>query len=62
MSKFKEVSKVLDKHTDAHVRVQHLVCWHGYGKSHDSWVDKTDTNERLKQESRTCHQGTPWKC
>ena len=49
MSKFYEVSKVLDKRTDAHGRVQYLVRWRGYGKNYDSWVDETDTNERLKQ-------------
>ena len=49
MSKFYEVSKVLDKLTDAHGRVQHLIRWLGYGKNYDSWVDETDTNERLKQ-------------
>ena len=59
MSKFKEVSKVLDKRTYTHGHVQHLIGWHGYGKNHDSWVDKTNTNDRLKQEFRTCHQGTP---
>ena len=59
MSKFYEVSKVLDKRTDAHGRVQYLVHWSGYGKKYDSWVDETDTNERLKQVFRTRHQGTP---
>ena len=59
MSKFYEVSKVLDKRTDAHGRVQYLVRWRGYGKKYDSWVDETDTNEHLKQVFRTCHQGTP---
>ena len=59
MSKFYEVSKVLDKRTDAHGRVQYLVRWRGYGKKYDSWVDETDTNERLKQVFRTHHQGTP---
>ena len=59
MSKFYEVSKVLDKRTDAHGRVQYLVRWRGYGKNNDSWVDETDTNERLKQVFRTRHQGTP---
>ena len=47
MSKFYEVSKVLDKRTDAHGRVQYLVRWRGYGKKNDSWVDEADTNERL---------------
>ena len=59
MSKFYEVSKVLDKRTDAHGRVQYLVRWRGYGKKYDSWVDETDTNERLKQVFRTRHHGTP---
>ena len=56
---FYEVSKVLDKRTDAHGRVQYLVRWRGYGKKFDSWVDENDTNERLKQVFRTRHQGTP---
>ena len=43
MSKFYEVSKVLDKRTDAPGRVQYLVRWRGYGKKYDSWVDETDT-------------------
>ena len=59
MSKFYEVSKVLDKRTDSHGRVQYLVRWRGYGKKNDSWVDEADTNERLKQVFRTRHQGTP---
>ena len=59
MSKFYEVSKVPDKRTDAHGRVQYLVRWRGYGKKNDSWVDEADTNERLKQVFRTRHQGTP---
>ena len=50
---------MLDKRTNAHGRVQYLVRWRGYGKNYDSLVDETDTNERLKQVSRTCHQGTP---
>ena len=58
-SKFYEVPKVLDKRTDAHGRVQYLVRWRGYGKNYDSWVDKTDTNKRLKQVFWTSHQGTP---
>ena len=41
MSKFYEVSKVLDKRTDAHGRVQYLVRWRGYGKKYDSSVDKS---------------------
>ena len=49
MSKFYEVSKVLDKRTDPNGRVQYLVCWRGYGRKNDSWEDETDTNERLKQ-------------
>jgi len=59
MSKFYEVSKVLDKRTDAHGRVQYLVRWRGYGKKYDSWVDEANTNERLQQVFRTRHQGTP---
>ena len=59
MSRFYEVSKVLDKRTDAHGRVQYLVRWRGYGKKNHSWVDEADTNERLKQVFRTRHQGTP---
>ena len=60
MSKFwSYLSKALDKRTDAHGRVQYLVCWRGYGKKYDSWLDDTDTNERLKQVFRTLHQGTP---
>ena len=59
MSKFYEVSKVLDKRTDTHGRVQYLVRWRGYGKKNDSWVDEANTNERLKQVFRTRHQGTP---
>ena len=60
MNKFwSYLSKVLDKRKDAHGRVQYLVCWRGYGKKYDSWLDDTDTNERLKQVFRTRHQGTP---
>ena len=60
MSKFYEVSKVLDKRTDANGRVQYLGCWRGYGNwNNDSWVDETDTNEYLKQVFRTRHKGTP---
>ena len=59
MSKFYEVSKVLNKRTDTHGRVQYLVRWRGYGKKNDSWVDEANTNERLKQVFRTRHQGTP---
>ena len=40
MSKFYEVSKVLDKRTDTDGRVQYLVRWTGYGKACDSWVDE----------------------
>jgi len=47
------------KRTDAHGHTQYLVCWRGYGKNYDKWVDKTNTNECLKQVFRTCHQGTP---
>ena len=35
MSKFYEVSKMLDKRTDVHGRVQYLVRWRGY-----NWVFK----------------------
>lgn len=59
MSKFYEVSKVLDKRTDAHGRLQYLVRWRGYGNNYDSWVDETERNERLKQVFRTRHKGTP---
>ena len=50
---------MLEKRTDTHGRVQYLVPWHGYGKNYNSWVDETDTDERLKQVFRTRHQGTP---
>ena len=40
MSKSYEVSKVVDKRTHAHGRIQHLIRWCGYGKNYDSWVDK----------------------
>lgn len=59
MSKFYEVSKVLDKRTDANNRVQFLVRWRGYGRKYDSWVDAEDTNDYLKQMFRTRHQGSP---
>ena len=59
MSKFYEVSKVLDKRTDTHGRVHFLVRWHGYGKKFNSWVNEQDTNECLKQVFRTRQQGTP---
>ena len=59
MNKFYEVSKVLDKRTDAHGRVQFLVRWRGYGKRYDSWVDEQNTNERLRQVYRTRHQSNP---
>ena len=59
MKKFYEVSKVLDKRTDAHGHVQYLVRWCGYGKKYDSWVDEMDKIQRLKQVFRTRHQGTP---
>ena len=59
MSKFYETSKALDKHTDTHGHIQYFVRWHRYGKNYDSWVEKTDTNECLKQVFRTRHQGTP---
>ena len=42
MSKFYEVSKVLDKRTDVRGRVQYLVRWRGY-----NWVFK-------QQEIRFC--------
>lgn len=58
-TKFYEVSKVLDKRTDVHGCVRFLVHWHGYGKRYDSWVDKDNTNERLRQVYRTRHQGNP---
>lgn len=32
-----------------HGHVQYIVHWRGYGKKYDSWVDESDTNERLKQ-------------
>ena len=35
MSKFHEVSKVLDKRTDACSRVQYLVRWRGFGTKYD---------------------------
>ena len=59
MKKFYEVSKVLDKRTDAHRHAQYLVRWCGYGKKYDSWVDETDKIQHLKQVFRTRHQGTP---
>ena len=40
MSKFYEVSKVLDRRTDTDGRVQYLVRLAGYGKAYDSWVDE----------------------
>ena len=52
MSKFYEVSKVLDRGTDTDGRVQYLVRWAGYGKAYDSWVDEEDTNDHLKQAFR----------
>ena len=57
MSKFYEVSKVLDRRTDTDGRVQYLVRWAGYGKAYDSWVDEEDTNDHLKQAFRTRFQG-----
>ena len=48
MSKFYQVSKVLNKRTDTNGRVQYHVRWRGYGKKYDSWVDKADINEHLK--------------
>ena len=59
MTKFYEVSKVLDKRTDGHGRVQFLVRWRGYEKRYDSWVDEDNTNECLRQVYRTHHQGNP---
>ena len=59
MSKFFEVSTVLDKRTDVQGRVQFLVRWRGYGKKYDSWVHEADTNEHLKRVFRLCHQGSP---
>ena len=59
MTKFYEVSKVLDKRTYANGRVQFLVRWRGYGKRYDSWVDEHNTNERLRQVYLTRHQGNP---
>lgn len=59
MSKFYEVSKVLDKRTDKNNRVQFLVRWRGYGRKYDSWVDAEDTNDYLKQVFHTRHQGSP---
>lgn len=55
MTKFYEVSKVLDKRTDAHGHVQFLVRWRGYGRRYDSWVDEHNTNERLRHIYRTRH-------
>ena len=59
MSKFYEVSKVLDKRADADNRVQFLVRWRGYGRKYDSWVDAEDTNEYLRKVFRTRNQGNP---
>ena len=53
MTKFYEVSKVLDKRTDAHGRVQFLVRWRGYRREYDFWVHEENTNEYLKQVFRT---------
>ena len=62
MSKFHEVSRVLDKRTDTCGRVQYLVRWRGFGTKYDSWVNEDDTNERLKQVFRTRHQGGYSEC
>jgi len=62
MSKFHQVSKALDKHTDTCGRVQYLVRWRGFGTKYDSWVNEDDTNERLKQVFRTGHQGRHSEC
>ena len=62
MSKFYEVSKVLDKPTDTYGCVQFLVHWRGYGEKYDSWVDEENTNECLKQVFRTRHQGKLYEC
>jgi len=59
MTKFYEVSKVLDKRTDAYGCVQFLVRWRGHGKRYDSCVDEVNTNKRLRQVYRTRHQGNP---
>ena len=56
MSKFYEVSKVLDRRTDTNGRVQYLVPWAGYGKAYDSLVDEEDTNDHLKQPFRARFQ------
>ena len=53
MSKFYEVSKVLDRRTDTDGRVQYLVRWADYSKAYDSWVDEEDKNDHLKQAFRT---------
>ena len=53
VSKFYEVSKLLDKRTDAHNRAQYLVCWRGYVRKDDSWVDAEGTNEYVRQVFRT---------
>ena len=57
MTKFYEVSKVLDKHTDAHGHVQFLVRWRGYGRRYDSLVDEHNTNECFRHIYCTRHQG-----
>ena len=52
MSKFYEVSKVLDRRTDTNGRDR----WAGYGKAYDSWVHEENTNGHLKQAFRTRFQ------
>ena len=48
---------MLDKRTDTYGRIQDRVCWAGYGKASDSWVDEEDANDHLKQAFRMRHQG-----
>ena len=62
MSKFYEVSKVLDRRTDTNGRVQYLVRWAGYSKAYDSLVDEEDTNDHLKQAFRTRFQSNLNTC
>ena len=56
MSKFYEVSKVLDGRTDTNGRVEYLVRRAGYGKAYNSLLDEEDTNEYLKEAFRTRFQ------
>ena len=44
MSKFYEVSKVLDRRTDTDGRVQYLVRWAGYGKAYENIFDELLTS------------------